>query len=48
MDKDNRKAILNIIYLFSGFILVSIIGSVVFVSCSRMETDETDIRRKEL
>ena len=39
MDKQNRKAIMNIIYLFSGFVLVSIIGGGVFVSCSRMETD---------
>ncbi len=39
MDKQNRKSIMNIIYLFSGFVLVSIIGGVVFVSCSRMETD---------
>ena len=46
MDKDNRKAILNIIYLFSGFILVSIIGGVVFVSCSRMETDANRYKKK--
>ena len=39
MDKQNKKAIMNIIYLFSGFVLISIIGGVVFVSCSRMETD---------
>ena len=30
---------MNIIYLFSGFILVSIIGGVVFISMSYMETD---------
>ena len=46
MDKDNRKAILNIIYLFSGFILVSIIGRVVFVSRSRMETDAKRYKKK--
>ena len=39
MDKQNRKSIMNIIYLFSGFILVSIIGGVVFISMSYMETD---------
>ena len=39
MDEQNRKAIRNTIYLFSGFVLASIIGGVVFVSCSRMETD---------
>ena len=38
MDEQNRKAIRNSIYLFCGFVLVSIIGGIVFVSCSRMET----------
>ena len=46
MDKQNRKAIMNIIYLFSGFVLVSIIGGVVFVSCSRMETDANSYKKK--
>ncbi len=46
MDKQNRKAIMNIIYLFSGFVLVSIIGGVVFVSCSRMETDANRYKKK--
>ena len=46
MDKENKKSILNIIYLFSGFILVSIIGGVVFVSCSRMETDANSYKKK--
>ena len=37
---------MNIIYLFSGFVLVSIIGGVVFVSCSRMETDANRYKKK--
>ena len=47
MDKQNRKAIMNIIYLFSGFVLVSIIGGVVFVSCSRMETDANRYKKNK-
>ena len=45
MDEQNRKAIRNTIYLFSGFVLASIIGGVVFVSCSRMETDAKNYKK---
>ena len=47
MDKQNRKSIINIIYLFSGFVLISIIGGVVFVSCSRMETDANRYKKNK-
>ena len=47
MDKQNRKAIKNIIYLFSGFILVSIIGGVFFISLSRMETDANRYKKNK-
>ena len=47
MDKQNKKAIMNIIYLFSGFVLISIIGGVVFVSCSRMETDANRYKKNK-
>ena len=47
MDEQNRKAIMNSIYLFSGFVLVSIIGGVVFVSCSRMETDANRYKKNK-
>ena len=47
MDKKNRKSIINIIYLFSGFVLISIIGGVVFVSCSRMETDANRYKKNK-
>ena len=47
MDKENRKSIMNIIYLFSGFVLLSIIGGVVFVSCSRMETDANRYKKNK-
>ena len=47
MDKQNRKSIMNTIYLFSGFVLVSIIGGVVFVSCSRMETDANRYKKNK-
>ena len=46
MDKQNRKSIMNIIYLFSGFVLVSIIGGVVFISMSYMETDANRYKKK--
>ena len=47
MDEQNRKAIRNTIYLFSGFVLASIIGGVVFVSCSRMETDANRYKKNK-
>ena len=47
MDEQNRKAIRNSIYLFSGFVLVSIIGGIVFVSCSRMETDANRYKKNK-
>ena len=47
MEKQNRKAIKNIIYLFSGFILVSIIGGVFFISLSRMETEANRYKKNK-
>ena len=47
MDEQNRKAIRNSIYLFCGFVLVSIIGGIVFVSCSRMETDANRYKKNK-
>ena len=47
MDKQNKKAIMNIVYLFSGFVLVSIIGGVVFISMSYMETDANRYKKKK-
>ena len=47
MDEQNRKAIRNSIYLFCGFVLVSIISGIVFVSCSRMETDANRYKKNK-
>ena len=47
MDEQNRKAIKNTIYLFSGFILISIIGGFIFISLSRMETDANRYKRNK-
>ena len=47
MDEQNRKAIRNSIYLFCVFVLVSIIGGIVFVSCSRMETDANRYKKNK-
>ena len=47
MNELNRKAIKNTIYLFCGFILVSIIGGVFFISLSRMETDANRYKKNK-
>ena len=47
MDEQNRKAIKNTIYLFSGFILISIIGGFIFISLSRMETEANRYKRNK-
>ena len=47
MDEQNRKAIKKAIYLFCGFILVSIIGGVFFISLSRMETDANRYKKNK-
>ena len=47
MDEQNRKAIKKTIYLFCGFILVSIIGGVFFISLSRMETDANRYKKNK-
>ena len=47
MDEKNRKAIKKTIYLFCGFILVSIIGGVFFISLSRMETEANRYKKNK-
>lgn len=47
MDEQNRKAIRNSIYLFSGFVLISIMGGFIFISLSRMETDANRYKKNK-